>query len=252
MEKICLIYQPCGLGDILFLQKIHNIWRDKGYRIVHPVIHEYAWLSEYLPKSDFPSWKDEKNIIAGPPLPEDCVFPYKEKYDPRSPDFFSDEFVYLNFFKGLQGLVMDYKYRQYGLDYKDWNSYIKLKRNTEKEKYLYYDVLKLKDDEDFVFMNGLFQMRPNIRYINRFPQPSLEGKKVVNMQILSEFTLVDWLMVVEKARTIVMIESALNYLLEIPGISEIISKKELYLYSRVNNFSEVDYLFKLPWKYCSM
>ena len=34
MERVCLIYQPCGLGDIIFLQKIQNIWREKGYKIV--------------------------------------------------------------------------------------------------------------------------------------------------------------------------------------------------------------------------
>jgi hypothetical protein len=56
MEKICLIYQPCGLGDIFFLQKICKLYIEKGYRIIYPVVYEYEWLNDYIDGIEFISF----------------------------------------------------------------------------------------------------------------------------------------------------------------------------------------------------
>ena len=53
------------------------------------------------------------------------------------------------------------KYDSIGIDWKDWRDYIKFNRNVEKENSLYYDVLGLKDDDEYVFVNRNFCTVPN-------------------------------------------------------------------------------------------
>ena len=40
-NKVCLIRQPSGLGDIFFSQKIAQMWIDGGYKVVWPVEDHY-------------------------------------------------------------------------------------------------------------------------------------------------------------------------------------------------------------------
>ena len=80
--------------------------------------------------------------------------------------------------------------------------------------------------------------------------PEYYGCKVVEMSVIPEYSLFDWFKVFANARDIQMIETATNYFLESPELYDIISKKNLSLYHRPwGSWSEVDYLFNLPWKY---
>lgn len=250
MEKICLIYQPCGLGDIFFIQKICNHWFSKGYKVILPVIHEYIWLKEYIKNVTFISWEDnEVKLTHRDRLPDNVVFPYKDYYNPYLDNIISEEFVYINLFKEPNGLVMKFKYDSNNLDYTDWSEYLVFERNKEKENDLYYNILGLKDDEEYVFVNRLYMMRPTISYYNRISNNSVDynNKKVIELNLIDGFTLIDWLKVVENAKEINMIESSLNYLLETKQVN--LKAEKLNLYSRINNFYEVDYLFKLNWNY---
>jgi hypothetical protein len=65
-DKICLIRQPAGLGDILFSQKIIRKLMEQGYKIVWPVKAEFLWLKQYISDINFCSL--------------DEPFPLKEKY----------------------------------------------------------------------------------------------------------------------------------------------------------------------------
>ena len=40
-EKVCLIRQPAGIGDIFFCQKISHIFNVLGYKVYWPVIEPY-------------------------------------------------------------------------------------------------------------------------------------------------------------------------------------------------------------------
>jgi hypothetical protein len=70
---------------------------------------------------------------------------------------------------------------------------------------------------------------------------------VVEMDIINNYSLFDWSKVLENAKEIHMIESSLNYIMETKHIN--LKAEKMCLYSRINNFYEVDYLFKLPWDY---
>jgi hypothetical protein len=250
MEKICLIYQPCGLGDILFLQKVCKHYISKGFRIIYPVVYEYFWLSEYIPEIEFISWGDnERKLTHKDKLPDNIEFPYKEYYSPFSNHIFTDNFVYLNFFQQNQGRIMEFKYNSINIEYNDWADYVTFKRNIEKENDLYYNILGLSDDDDYVFVNRNYQMRPSVLSYGKISNnPSFYNKKVVEMSIIEGFTLFDWCKVLEKASSIHMIETSLNYILESNELKNKITS-DLNLYHRNNNYNEVRYLFKLNWKY---
>lgn len=250
MDKICLIYQPCGLGDILFLQKICKTYIEKGYRVIFPVIYEYEWLNDYIDGVEFVSWGDnEKKLTHSDKLPDNITFPYKEKYDPFSDHIFTDDFVFINGFKPPEGKVMDFKYNNIGISFDDWSDYLTFKRNKIKEEKLFYDVLGLSDGEEYIFVNRNYQMRPEIKTHNIISNnPSHYGKKVIEMGIYDGYTIFDWCKVIENASEIHMIETSLNYILE---SKEMFNKltPNLNLYHRYGSFHEVRHLFKLNWNY---
>lgn len=254
-NKTCLIYQPCGLGDILFLQKISYITSKNGYDVVHPVINEYSWLNDYVKnkKITFPSWGDQDSHINGPPLPENVVFPYKEEYWPNKQDFISEEFMYLNFFLPFNGPVMASKYNKFNIDYSDWSKYIGLNfdRNYKKEKELFFDVLDIKENEEYIFVNRNYQMRPDIKTFNRISNNPIHynNKRVVELNINKDFTMFDWSLVLENAQQIHMIETSLNYIIESDLVNLDSDRQGLFLYSRYGSFNEVEYLFKTKWNY---
>jgi len=248
--KIGLIYQPCGLGDILFLQKVAHDMKDKGYQVYWPVVHELAWLNDYIPDFNFVSWGDTETKLTGPPLPDSVEFPFKEQYLQEKQTEITDELYYFQGFYPCNP-VMAGKYDQIGLDWNDWRDYIKFNRNKEKEDRLFYDVLGLKDGEEYVLVNRIFSTRPHPMLYESIPNsPNYYGCKVVEMNVIPEYSLFDWFKVFANARDIQMIETATNYFLESPELYDIISKKKLSLYHRPwGSWSDVNYLFNLPWEY---
>jgi hypothetical protein len=46
--KTCFIYQPQGVGDIIFIQKIVHQYKKLGYKIVFPLYEYYNWIIPYL------------------------------------------------------------------------------------------------------------------------------------------------------------------------------------------------------------
>lgn len=252
-DKICLICQPCGLGDILFIQKICKYYHTVlNFKIILPIIHELEWLSNYIDDIDFVSWGDQTNKLTGPPLPEHIHFPFKEKYNYYNPsELYGIDFVYLNFFHPSMTQyprIMEGKYNLVGLDYSDWADYLTFNRNIDKENELYYNVLGLKDNEDYIFINKNYQLRPKLLQFNKI-NCNFGNRKVVEMNIQPGFTLFDWCKVIENASEIHMVETSLNYMMESPQLKDKMKDKKLVLYSRFSNFKEVDYLFKLPWEY---
>ena len=141
MDKICLLYQPSGLGDILFIQKICKYYYNSGYKIILPVVHEFKWLNNYIENVEFISWEDkEKKLTWDDRLPDNIHFPKKEFYHINQQNILTDDFIYINFFRPPQGRTMSVKYDMLGLDYTDWADYLTFNRNKEKYNLVYTDL----------------------------------------------------------------------------------------------------------------
>jgi len=246
--KTALIYQPCGLGDILFLQKLAYHIKDLGYEVYWPVIYEYQWLSDYIPDFNFVSWDDKEVQLTRPPLPDHVKFPGVEYYSPEKPTEITDQLFY---FQGFIPGDMSVKYDSIGLSWHDWSDYLKWNRNVEKENRLFYDVLNLKDDEEYVFVNRTFGSRPTPYFYESIPHTSEYYKcRVIELSLIDGYSLFDWFKVLYCAKEIHMIETSVNYLLETPELFDTISKKKLSLYRKPwAPWSALDGMYKLPWIY---
>jgi hypothetical protein len=217
--KKIILNQPAGLGDILFCLKIGKKFYDMGNEVLWPVVKSYLFLNDYLETPiKFISTEIELNYQNYNVIPletADRVFPNKK--------------------------IMESKYHMTNIDYNDWSSYFKIKRNKEKEDLLYYNILGLKDNEEYILVSKNYGTHPNY---SKYPIVVNTEKKIVELDFYENFNLFDWCKVIENANEIHMIDSSINYLIEILTLKS----KSLYLYSRrKNNFSEIDYLFKTKY-----
>ena len=169
----------------------------------------------------------------------------------KSPSYFPRDAYLYEIKKNASNCAIDYLTPDHEPAY--WQS----KRFSESDKYSwikyngiydYYD-FRLKDDDDYVFINRNYQMRPNVLFYDRISNNEMfYNKKVIEMSIIDGFSIFDWCKVLEKASEIHMIETSLNYVLESDEMKNKITKN-INLYHRQNYFNEVDYLFKLNWNY---
>ena len=71
-NKICLIHQPAGIGDVFFLQYVARKYMAMGYHVIWPLKDEILWTNSiYCPRgmdhldnvSDYKNYlKEHKNI----------------------------------------------------------------------------------------------------------------------------------------------------------------------------------------------
>jgi hypothetical protein len=213
------IDQKAGIGDIFFCQKIaHKLIEEKNEDILWPVIKEFSWIDQYIkhPRIKFEIYDQNKKYIN------------VLKLDGSEQDF--------------PGSVMLAKYKKVKIDYSDWVNYFFFERNKEKEDYLYYNILGLKDDSSYIFVNRNYASPPNILKCNYIPN----FKNEIEMSLIDNFTLFDWCKVFEKASEIHTVESSLNYIIEKLDIN-----KNLNMYSKWNppSYYHIEELFKKDWIY---
>jgi hypothetical protein len=237
MDNI-LIKQPAGIGDIFFTQKIaHTLAERYNCRIIWPVLDDFIWVKDYLvaPNVDF--------------IPLSSNFKYKEVYEQPIGDILEIEgnCVYLPLQHAdwsIPGSVMDAKYKFVDLKQEDWLDYFNFERNIEKENKLYYDVLGLKDGEQYSLVNRQFASPPYTQICKHIKVETLG--KYVEMSYLPEYTLFDWCKVIENAQAIHTVETSLNYILE-----KLNPKCQLEMYSKYDppSYGQVQHLFKINWNY---
>ncbi len=246
--KNALIYLPGGLGDILFMQKLAYLFIEEGYKVTWPVFHEFKWLKDYIPEINWvvlEDWDIER------PLP-DIDFPGKEYYSNKTSIFQTEDFLYYNGHGHGEeyGPEMQRKYNVVDAEWKDWRDYIKFERNIDKEEDLFYNVLGLKDGEDYVYVNRHWQTRPTKEvYSGISSDPETYGCRVVQHDIIEGFSIFDWCKVLENAKGFYMIETSLNYILETSFLFDNVKDKPLHLWHRTGDWSVVKPLHNLPWVY---
>jgi hypothetical protein len=228
--KLCLFKQPAGIGDVFFCQKIARVMMQNRYQVVWPLRPDITWIREYIKDIYFPSVED--------------MFPGKDIFEHGAGCVIEENGAFISTATAdithNDGKIMSSKYSMLGLDYSDWQEYFKFERNLDKERELYYNVLGLSDDTEFVFINNLYNTdikNSNLISRDNFILP------VVELQIIDGYTLFDWCMVLERAKKIHTINTSINYIIEVLDTSY----DEYIIYAHdEKNKTEIDYLFKKP------
>lgn len=231
MDKICLIYQPCGIGDIFYSIGIARHYQKLGYRIIWPIIKELIYLKEYIPNIEF--------------YPENENFPKKEYYTLNTSEVINTEnFVYLPIHKStniINGLTMPSKYIVSDVP-NTWRENFIWDRNEKKENEL-YEILGLKENESYIFINQNFITPP--RTI-KFPiNIDFNNNKIVNMEYINGYNVLDWAKVIENAKGIITIDTCILFMIDkLPCKAEY-----FYCYTRngIETYKELKDIFKTSW-----
>ncbi len=252
----CIISQACGIGDILFVQKIAHHFADMGYEVILPILDIYAWMRYYIephPHVEYPLLQTNRPELRGTfkfakeflelgakcddlSSEESRIFQHPILYgEVGSPDSFVFLALGPSYHWRAGDRMMPAKYNLVGLAFSDWQDYVHLKRRPSVERELYYDVLGLKDDSCFTLVNENSSSKS-------LPLP-VPGT-VVRMREIEGFTLLDWRIVAERAAQIVTIDTSLVLIAEILKL-----QKPLYMISRYEppSFDAVEDILKLKW-----
>lgn len=233
-NKVCLINQPVGIGDVFFLQKMVDYYIGQGFFVYFPLASNLLYIKDYIIKENlqFCDVNDD--------------FPFKQHFNGHSfiqnenfvyvPAFFSDRFI--------GGSCLESKYKLINLDFDNWQENFTFIRNRENESQLFYEVLNLKDDENYCFINKRWGTPPNS--LTKDVYYEFEGK-IIEMELLDNFTVFDWCKVIENAQEISIVDTSLNYLID----KLTLKSKKNFLNSRFTppNFSHIINLFNTNWIY---
>jgi len=223
MSKSCIIEQPAGLGDIFFTQKIAETLIFNEYEVYWPVQSSILWINDYLINTKHIHYVNQHTFIA----PNNAIT------------------ITLDGAQNITGgLIMPSKYEILKIDWLDWADYFNFQRNTKKEDELYYDVLGLKDNEKYTFINKYYGTPPGHKIYNVEENPN---EKNINLEMIENFTIFDWLKVIENANRISIIDTCLNYMIEKIQIKT----NDLTCYCRHGEYTynQISHLFNKNWQY---
>jgi hypothetical protein len=238
-ERICLVCQSLGIGDVFFSQAIGKHFIEKGYRVIWPLASHIMYITDYIETCGI-EYVDIKSN-----------FPKKDFYDVNNPLVIEKDFVFLPLANAshriLSSSLMYAKYDLVGLDFNIWRDSFNFKRNKEREDNLYYNILGLTDNEPYVFLNRKFGTPP---YYNEAPFGINTNDKVVEMQFIPNDNLFDWLKVIENASMVVTVDTSYQYLMEKMNN---LKATEFYCYPRSGTEDFIPVINKIfthiDWKY---
>lgn len=220
--KTCLIKQPAGIGDVFYLQKFAKLIKSAGYEILWPLLDEILWISDYISGINFVSINSN--------------FPGKHLYNSSLHSYEDDDILYISpdGFQISGKRIMESKYMLISQSDHDWYDYFDFNRNLEKENDLYYNVLGLKDDSEYIFVNKY----ANTKCIKFNGLQDLKfDKPIVELKIIDGYTLFDWCKVLENAAEIHTVHTSINYVIEKLNI-----KCKKYMMYQGNHHSDVQYI----------
>lgn len=236
-DKICLIKQPAGLGDIFFLQKAATQLIENGYHIVWPIADQYEWIIDYIGREGISYGK----------VSED--FPHKKYYEHTAP-IISENFIFLPFQNSdmlLQISPMKAKYPMVYMTSENWQDHFNFTRKEWREQML-KERLGLSDEDEFIFVNDMLGSPPDIYHREMDIQTDL---KVIrnDMELFDEFNPMDYCWILENAKEIHTVETSFSYLVE-----KLNTTDKLFLYTRMignkNQLSEnsyIDLVYSKEW-----
>lgn len=230
--KPCLIHHPAGIGDIFYLQSVARKYISMGYDVVWPIKDKLMWMAEYIPDINFVS--------------ENSEFPLKQ-YWGQDAVIVTPQYAYLGIMRphlwGIgDSLIMSSKYSVLGWDSNVWRDNFKYNRNKEKEDELYYNVLGLRDDSEYVYVNQFYNTENKTHEL--FDEKVFDYPIVLN-QIIDGFTPFDWCKVFENAKEIYTRPTSISFIIDTLKTD---AKVYYYTFDR-ENYDQVHYIFNNVTEY---
>lgn len=203
-----------------------------GYEIIWPLRDDILWIKDYIDGITFCSRND--SFIGKEYYGQDLVI-------------ISPQFVYLGIMRPHlwsigDNKIMSSKYHVMNMDWENWSKDFIFNRKEEKEDNLYYNILGLKDDSEFILINNFYNTdnrNSNLLKPEQFNLP------VVELKIIDGYTLFDWCKVIERAKKIYTINTSINYLIDV--LDTTFDEYVIYAHNE-DNKKEIEYLFKKPHK----
>lgn len=201
-----------GCGDIIWEQSIAQDFIDMGYQVLWPVDTVYAPMAKHFPCITMidkslvnVDWNNRSDYIIN-----GCrIIPMR----------FTDSIMQVPYTSCMMS-----KYSYLNKDWTKWKDNCKIVRDTESENKLYYDVLGLKDGEEY---NLISQQWGNAGH--RKNEITMDnGLRNIEITLLPNYTLIDWMKAIENATEIFAISSACIYLFELYDLKT----KQINLFKR--------------------
>jgi hypothetical protein len=234
-----LIHQPLGLGDILWLQPMVNIYISLGYEVYFPISDVYYdMVSGYIEK-DHLNWVRESD-----------EFPMKKYYGSPSPEFIgNDVYLPVSFSDKIlpNSGIMASKYFWLNMPIVNWHDSFNINRNYEREELL---LRKYNLYDEYILINKSFATNPihrEIKFVEKAPV------HVMNVQQDKDngFHLFDWIGALQSAQEIHTVETSICYL-----IDKYCTEPSLHMYERRHEdgqrtyFNSVNLVYRNPgWIY---
>jgi hypothetical protein len=201
-----IIDQPFGIGDILFLSPI--VSQIEADKLIWPVIDHYYWIHDYIKIPNLTFIKNSEFNKSD--YQEFAYIPFRNAHGilPKSEDCMIAKY-------NILGAQLDYFYTG-----------IKniITRNTTKELEL-YNLLGIRDKESYIIINNNFA-GPEYNY--KLDINISTTDKIIYMDYINGFTLLDWMYVLENAKSIHTVSTSLFFVIESINTDNI----ELNLYPR--------------------
>lgn len=204
-----LIDQKAGFGDIFFCQKIAVKLMELGHTVYWDVIPEYQYIRNYIQNGIV--WHiDQDKLSKVRTLNLDQSTRYFS-FNPRSE---------------LNNQIMQTKYRYANEQFstggwENWQDYIKITRNPDKEKALERRLLKDVPSKFAVTSN---HFATDYRGLNKHIESKLPIVEIIKIPSVHIFS---WCGIIEKASEIRIPDSSFPYLVEILNTTD-----NLHMYSR--------------------
>jgi hypothetical protein len=207
-EKICVINQAAGLGDVLWEQKIAHHFNSLGYRVIWPIVEPYDMIGDYI-KSD---WCEFVKLGVDD-------YPFKNIWDDKTSKIdFPVEWPGGHLYLPLGTInrywenkpLMHTKYSILGLDWSDWKDYINYVPNEEKTEQL-RKIVGIPESE-YNFVNSVYGS-PNSGLMS--VQMKVSSKlPVVQLKLVDGFNIFDWIPIILEAKEVHTVDTALCFLVE--------------------------------------
>lgn len=245
MDKICLIKQPAGIGDIFLCQKIaKTIQRETVYKkVIWPVLPIYEYIKDYINSKDITFCSVNDN------------FEYKDIYLSSQMNILkTSNYLYVpletaNYVRRFckchnsATAVCMMKYDFCGISRCDWVSYFEFTRNIDREN----DLIKKLDVDisaPYNLINKNYGSFPN--FLTRNDIIPKNNFRNVYIDFYDNVNLFDWVGVIENATEIHTVETSVAYILEK------LKLKNVFLYSKIGSSADFECIkeqFNKSWAF---